>query len=132
MHRDILHDVKNCIETIRVMEQNKTLKVAMKVAYFDWSVHGRKLVSLLQPLIECGLPYSFHIIIYSRGCPSNHVIVLQIGRGKSEHARILDIVTTTIGHWGDWDKKDGYFGRCEEISKLKDYRDFHVAREQYK
>jgi hypothetical protein len=29
-------------------------------------------------------------------------------------------------------KKDGYFGRCEEISKLKDYLDFYATKEQYK
>ena len=58
--------------------------------------------------------------------------MLQIERRKSEHARILEVVTTTIGHWGDWDKIDGYFGRCEEISKLEDYLEFHARQEQYK
>jgi hypothetical protein len=47
MNRDILCDPDKCIETLRVMEQNKTLEAAMKAAYFDWSVHDRKLVSLM-------------------------------------------------------------------------------------
>jgi hypothetical protein len=46
MHRDILHDHKKCIKTLRVMEQNKILEVTMKAAYFDWFVHDQKLVSL--------------------------------------------------------------------------------------
>lgn len=45
---------------------------------------------------------------------------------------ISEVVTTSIGHWGDWDKRDGYFGRCEEISKLKDYLEFNARQEQYK
>ena len=45
---------------------------------------------------------------------------------------ILDIVTTVFGHRKDWVKKNGYFSICEEISKLKDYINFHVARKQYK
>lgn len=47
MDRGILRDPDKCIETLRVMEQNKTLEAAMKAAYFDWSVHDRKLVSLM-------------------------------------------------------------------------------------
>lgn len=53
-------------------------------------------------------------------------------RKKNEHARISEIVTTTIGHLEDWKKKDGYFGMYEELSKLKDYLDFHTIKEQYK
>ena len=47
IYRNILHDPKKCIETLRVMEQNKILEVAMKAAYFNWSVHDRKLVNIL-------------------------------------------------------------------------------------
>lgn len=47
MYRDILHDFEKCIEILWVMEQNKTLEVAMKAAYFEWSVHDQKLVSLM-------------------------------------------------------------------------------------
>ena len=50
MHRDILHDPEKCIETLRIMEHNKTLEVVMKAAYFYWSVHDRKLVSILKPV----------------------------------------------------------------------------------
>ena len=47
IHRNILHDPEKCIETLRVIEQNKTLEVVIKAAYFDWSVHNRKMVSIL-------------------------------------------------------------------------------------
>ena len=89
-------------------------------------------MSLLHLIIECGLPYYFHIVIYSHSCYYNYVILLQIGWGNSEHARISEIVTTSIGHRKYWVKKNDYFGRYEKISKLKDYIDFHVARKQYK
>jgi len=98
IHCNILHDPEKCIETLRIMEQNKILEVVIKVAYFDWSVYDRKFMNLLQSLIECGLYYFFDIVIYSRGWLSDLVIVLQIRRGNSEHARISEIVTTTIGH----------------------------------
>ena len=58
--------------------------------------------------------------------------MLQIERGKNKHAKISKIVTITIGHWGDWEKKYGYFGRFEEISKLKNYLEFHARQNEYK
>ena len=45
MDRAVLHDPEKCIETLRVMEQDKNLESAMKSVYFDWSVHDRKFVS---------------------------------------------------------------------------------------
>lgn len=50
----------------------------------------------------------------------------------NEHGKISEIVTSAIGHWEDWERKDGYFGMCKEISKLEDYLDFLILQEHYK
>ena len=126
------HCLGKCIETLRVMEENKTLEVATKGAYFDWFVHDRKLVCFCMAIQWFRITY---IVFCPVGFMATDVmchVLHQIEQEKAEHLRISEIVTSAIGHWRDWKKRDNFFGRCEEISKLKDYLDFNAAIEQYK